>query len=237
VQLDPATGALINSIGSVGYAVNGLEYAGGKLYGSTSFNDSSFPMGLIEINPLTGAGTPIGAGFGLGDPVVAITSDSGGQIFGWYEPNDDDLAAISTVTGFAAVVGDSGLGTANLGLAFDGADNLFLVNGGGDTYSIDPVTGGAVSLYNLGATAHHGDFNPDDGLYYGIEGTAGFGSKNLVVASLTLGAGSVVDTLPTVDDLHAVTFVVPEPAGMAFGFGVAALGFAGLRRWSLRSRE
>lgn len=237
VQLNPVTGALIQNIGPVGYVVNGLEYAGGKLYGSTGITDPNFPAGLIEINPLTGAGTPIGTGFGLGGPVVAITSNSGGQLYGWLEPGSDDLAAISAVTGLASVVGDAGIGTGELGLAFDGANNLFLVNGGGGTHSINPVTGVATFRFDLFTTAHHGDFNPDDGLYYGIDAASGSATKNLVVASLTAGGGSVVTTIPTVDNLHTVTFVVPEPAGMALGFGFAALGFAGLRRWSFRNRE
>lgn len=48
VELNSATGALLQTIGSVGYAVNGLTYdvATGKLWGATSLNDPNF-MGLI----------------------------------------------------------------------------------------------------------------------------------------------------------------------------------------------
>ena len=59
VKLDPDTGALIQTIGSVGYTVNGLEWANGKLYASTSYNDANFlsaaqpqPNDRGEINAL-----------------------------------------------------------------------------------------------------------------------------------------------------------------------------------------
>ena len=236
LQIDPSTGLVLNTIGSVGYAVNGLEYAGGKLYGSTTANDPNFPSGLIEINPLTGAGTPIGTGFGSTDMVVvAITSNSSGTLYGWHEPNVDDLALIDPVTGLASWVGDSGLDTGALGLAFNGSGTLFLVNYDGPTYSVNPGTGAATFLYNLDTTAHHGDFNPDNGLYYGLRRFPDQGdSQELVVANL--GTGTVL-TLPTAD-LHAVTFVVvPEPGEVAMVFGIAALGFGGLRRWTLRGRK
>lgn len=235
VQIDAVTGALVQTIGSVGYAVNGLEYTSlGKLYGSTSAGDSLFPSGLIEIDPATGVGTPIGSGFNAGgyvdQTVVSLTSDSAGNLYGWWEGSVDSLAAISTVTGEATQVGSSGLGTGTLGLAVDGADNLFLVNYDGTTYAVDRLTGTASFLYDILQMAHHGDFNPEDGRYYGID-MNGSGPKNLVVADLTLGSGSVGTYIPTVDDLHTLTFVVvPEPAEAAVGVGLVILGFVLARR-------
>lgn len=231
VLINPADGSLVRTIGAVGYAVNGLEWnwADGKLYGSTSINDSLFPSGLIEIDPVTGAGRPIGSGFGVGGPVVCITSDSLGRLFGWIEPNDDDLALIDTSTGLATRVGESGLGTAMLGLAFDGSDNLFLVNDGGPVYSIDPTTGSSTYLYDI-VTAHHGDFNPSDGYYYGIADTWS-NPRTLVVADLTLTSGQVIRTSTSIDNLHAVTFApVPEPSHAALVVGLLVLGSAMLRR-------
>src|SRR6476620_6504512 len=60
VQIDPQTGALIRTIGPVGYTVNGLAWdctAGncksGTLYATTAVGDVSF-HGLITIDPNTG---------------------------------------------------------------------------------------------------------------------------------------------------------------------------------------
>ena len=60
VQLDPGTGALIKTIGPVGFVVNGLAWdsTSGKLYATTPVGDQHF-HGLITIDPRTGAGTPV----------------------------------------------------------------------------------------------------------------------------------------------------------------------------------
>ena len=57
VQLNPRTGALIRTIGPVGFTVNGLAWdrTSGKLYATTPPGDQVF-HGLITINPFTGAG-------------------------------------------------------------------------------------------------------------------------------------------------------------------------------------
>lgn len=231
VKLDPDTGALIQTIGSVGYTVNGLEWANGKLYASTSANDANFPSGLLEINTLTGQGTPIGTGFNAPDQaVVSITSNSSGQLYGWVEPSVDSLAIIDPVTDLATLLGDSDLSTWTLGLAFDANDNLFLVNGDGEVYSIDPANSAATYLYDLTTMAHHGDFNPLNGRYYGIT-SPWETTKSLIVADLGLSSGSVVATLPTVDNLHTITFaVVPEPAQATAIASLVLLGFVLLRR-------
>ncbi len=66
VELDPATGALVSTIGDVGYLVNGMTWdaSSGTLCATTSNNDATFPDGLITIDPMTAAGTPVGTGAG-----------------------------------------------------------------------------------------------------------------------------------------------------------------------------
>jgi hypothetical protein len=210
LELDPTTGAVISTIGPVGYVVNGMTWDAttGTLYASTGFNDPTF-RGLITIDVTTGAGTPIGAAnWGTGDIVTNITTDSLGNMFGWTE-SSDNLVSIDKVTGVATVVGASGIGTGRNGLSFDGADVLWMVNSGGLTYTVDTVTGAATFTSSLGVTAHHGDFESVTNLYYGLD-QAGIGTvPNVVVADLA--TNTIVTTLsPGVTDLHVLTFV-PGP--------------------------
>ena len=134
VELDPITGAVLNTIGNVGYTVNGMEYDpfSGKLYASTSVHDASY-NGLIEIDLVTGAGTPVGvSGWGLGvaEAVTNITLDASGQMYGWWDPYQDDLVSIDKTTGIATRVGESGIAdTRANGLDFDNTGTLFMVNG------------------------------------------------------------------------------------------------------------
>ena len=104
VTLDASSGALVTTIGAIGYLVNGLDYdpVSGKLYATTSWNDALFPSGLITIDPATGAGTPIGT-TGL-EVVLNVRADAAGNLFAWTE-DTDDLVTINPTTGLATVVG------------------------------------------------------------------------------------------------------------------------------------
>jgi len=208
VEIDPVTGGLLNTIGPVGYVVNGLTWdaSSGTLFATTSANDPTFGSGLITIDPLTGVGTPIGTGHGLGSGAsVTAASNSAGQVFSWWDPNEDDLLLYNTTTGLATRIGESSLSTGAHGLAFNPADVLYLVNSDSNVYTINTTTGATTLVGNLALSnfAHHGDFDPSTGLYFGIDQTS-TGPKNLVVADLS--AFSVVNTLPTVADLHTLTF-------------------------------
>lgn len=209
VELSPEDGSLLRTIGQVGYYVNGLEYDAvhHKLYGTTSTNDPVFPDGLIEIDRSTGAGTPVGAGAGM--MIMNPTVNAMGRMFAWTE-DSDDLVTVDTATGAATVVGDSGVSSYEHGLAFGANDNLVLVNGElGDIYAIDPVSGVGTYVSTIGQRAHHGDFHPVTGQYWGIDQTWAYvpgpgGARNLLVVDVA--AGTVTTTLPTRDDLHAITF-------------------------------
>jgi len=212
IELDPTTGSLVSTIGPVGYRVNGLAYdpTSGKLYGGTSLQDPSY-NGLIEIDMTTGAGTPVGVhGWGLAGGATAVTNitiNSAGDMFGWWDPEQDDLVSIDKSTGIATLVGDSGIYTSTYGLAFDNSDTLYLVNPYGDTYTVDTTTGVASNLGNVTGIqyAHHGDFDPETNLYYGISPTWNPRSIHII----DISALSVTSTLTTVDDLHTLAFV-PE---------------------------
>ncbi len=231
VVLDPETGATLSTIGEVGYAVNGLEQdpTTGKLYASTSGWDPNH-HGLIEIDPTSGAGTPIGdPGWGLtglSTVVNNITVDSEGQMFGWWEAienqlSQDNLVSIDKGSGVATLVGDSEVSEAFMhGLDFNDSDELYLVHFEGVVYTIDPQTGLATFVGNLGSTAHHGDFHPSSDLYYGISG-APRSEQALVVANLEdLTFEDPLDALD--DNIHTLTFYQPAllPSTLEISFDI-----------------
>ncbi len=184
ISTDDGTGTLI---GDVGYALSGMAYdpTTGKLYGTTSEGDSNFANGLIEIDIETGAGTPIGSGAGLMVNLPAI--DSVGNAFAWTEDHDA-LVTLDLAAGTATVVGNSGMGTARGGMAFDGNDVLYYLNGANSTlYTIDTTTGAGTLVgtftdlpLNL---AHHGSIDPETGEYWGLD-AAGTGARNLLIIDL-----------------------------------------------------
>jgi hypothetical protein len=229
VEIDPATGETLRTIGPVGYKVNGLEYDATtrKLYGSTSVNDPNY-NGLIEIDIDTGAGTAFGKhGWGLKGKtaVTNITVDSTGRMFGWWDWQVDDLVRIDKTTGIATRVGESNIQTAVNGLDFDNSDTLYMVNlqcrfvelcPPDNIYTVDLTTGAASSTGGIGTTAHHGDFDPSSNLnlYYGITDNR-FGSGALVVVDFSTTTLSVISTFGALDDnIHVITFIDQDPVAV-----------------------
>jgi hypothetical protein len=216
VELDPATGAVIQTIGPVGYVVNGMTWdpTTNTLFAGTGVTDPTF-NGLITIDVNTGAGTPIGAsswGFAGFGAVTNLTVDGAGNLWAWWE-GSDDLVSVDKVTGLATVIGDSFVGTAQNGLTFDAVGTLWMVNSGGTVYTVDTVTGLATFVTVVASTAHHGDIDPASGLYYGL-GSTGSGTNNLVVIDLT--TLTVVNTItPAIAGLHVLAFVDPVAGPVA----------------------
>ncbi len=132
VLLDPQTGALIKTIGPVGFTVNGLAWdpKSLKLYATTAAGDATF-HGLITINPFTGKGTPVNknvVNFGLGpgkSPIHSIAIDVFGHMVGWYDEfsspgvptGNDSYVRINQRTGVATEF-STGLDTSRNGLSF-----------------------------------------------------------------------------------------------------------------------
>lgn len=206
LEIDPATGALVQTIGNVGYLVNGMTWDAttSTLYATTSTNSVAHPNGLITINITTGAGTPVGTG--AGQMVNVPACNAAGVLYAWTEDHDD-LVLWNKAAGTATVVGESGVSTSEQGLAFDTSGVLYLVNDSdGDVYTINTTTGAGTSLGTLGVRAHHGSFHPTTNLYYGLDLTADYGAtRNLIVANVATQA--VVNTIPTLNNLHTLAFV------------------------------
>ena len=86
---------------------------------------------------------------------------------------------MENVTGVGEVVGDSGRSFSRPGLAFDANDKLFVVNRGGEFYQVDPETGAVGYRFDVDQTAHHGDFDPLTGNFFGVGNT--FSTTPLVI--------------------------------------------------------
>ncbi|MDP2106481.1 MAG: Ig-like domain-containing protein, partial [Desulfobulbaceae bacterium] len=201
VELNPATGSIIRTIGAIGYAVNGLEYnpTRGILYGTVSSNDPSAANSLIAIDMATGAGSIIGNP-GV-DTLVNLTCDSSGRLFAWSQDNSA-LFELDPDTGNGTLLNSTDIWPNTHGLAADANNNLYLVNGGGDVYLIDSQDGSSNYLFNIGQTAHHGDFDPDSGYYFGISDTSS--SASLVVVDMA--SQSVIASHNTGIAIHTLSF-------------------------------
>lgn len=143
--LSPTTGAIVSTIGPIGFAVTGLAVhpTTGVLYGATASRSPVAPGNLITINKTTGQGTVVGPFDIFGSSMADLTFTGDGTLYGWLAPGDDDLHTIDLTTGQATVVGDSGLSTFGSGLAANAANTIFFAGSGdsGELRTIDRTTG------------------------------------------------------------------------------------------------
>lgn len=230
VEIDPRTGALVRTIGPVGYTVNGLAWdmATDKLYATTAVGDVSF-HGLITIDPNTGQGTPVNpsvVNYGLdvtpgtlGSPVHSITIDSNGNAVGWYDEFGtgvtDTFVTFNKTTGIATEFDNTGLNTGQNGLAFAKHDLLWNIDSpkvvGGlvtqTAYLLNPANGQPLDERDVSppTPAALGDFDPVGNQYYGLKFTVFNPITFLVV--IDLKKGTVTTLGQTVDDLHVIAFV------------------------------
>lgn len=239
VEINPTTGALVRTIGPVGYGVNGLaDGRDGTLYATTRGTDPLCPRGLLRINTTTGAGTPIGCGTAAsGDRPALLASSASGQLYSWYEPGSDDLISWNKVSGtFSAPIGEAGLGTGSHTLAFDVAGTTLYLLEGSSLYTINPTTGASTSIGTIGGSTgspHHGQFNPANGLLYAPSCSDCTGRDLLSINVLTrVQVGSV----PLGAEVHALAFfgssappatALPVPVDNKWALAVVAVLLAG----------
>jgi hypothetical protein len=223
VQVDPRSGALVATIGPVGFTVNGLAWdvTSNKLYATTAVGDVVF-HGLITINPATGEGTPVDpnlVNFGLPpdpqfgeSPIHSITIDSAGNMVGWYNKFPppvgvtDTFVQIDKATGVATAFDNTGISTRTNGLAFAKHNFLWNINPG-TAFLLDPANGKPVATKTLSPPrpAALGDFDPVGNQYYGLNFVPGTPTAFLVVVDVK--KGSVITVGQTVDDLHTLAFI------------------------------
>jgi hypothetical protein len=230
--LDPATGNVLTTVGSIGFAVTGLAIhpKTGVLYGSTSRVSPNAPCFLITVDKTTGAGTRVGplnlATFqGTQQTLADLTFTSDGVLYG-LSSFDAQLYRVDLAAGAGTQIGSTGLPPIELGaaLAADGRDTIYISQFGdrGPLRTIDRNTGATtivamldapppgipgVSERTFGALA----FN-QAGTLYGVRKTPGTRPLTRPDASLvTIDplTGHITSVGPTVPNLDAIAFDSP----------------------------
>lgn len=188
--LDPESGDIVQDIGSINdvtnssinYPVTGLAFdpINGTLYGTTGgggrrkilSEGEERTQKLITIDPLTGSGTLIGtvtstvvdnenSNTTITHNMADIAFSASGSLYGWSEPNLDDLHLINKTTAVATSLGDSELETSGSGLEFANPSNFSQVERLAENVNFNA----SPSLYLTGTT-DEGDLdviNPFDG--------------------------------------------------------------------------
>jgi hypothetical protein len=210
LSLDPATGAVISSAGNTGAAIVGIaeDPTTGILYGVSSRDDPRAPGFLFTIDQVTGAATQIGD---LVPPATNLTEVSDitftpdGTLYGWQE-TAEDLVTIDKTTGLATVVGNSGLGTNQAGLAADTGGNLYLaVTNVQPLRSVDRTTGAVTPGATLQGTA---DFRTP---------SLAFSAQNALFAVQQNTTGEILGNLLTIDVPTGALSPRPEVVGQLDG--------------------
>lgn len=209
VELDPTTGELVRTIGTVGYGVNGLQYvaASATLFATTTDWDARFPRGLLSIDPATADATLIGTS--AGEIVAELAANHAGQLYTW----DVDWRGLARIdpTGVTTLGPRFALGGAwAFGLAADARDRLFLFNHDGEVMLVDWTTGVTSTAGHVATMAHHGDFHPTTGRYWGL--TSQSNPRAFLIANVDAVGATTLDpvtatTVRAPNDVHAITFV------------------------------
>jgi hypothetical protein len=248
VTLNIGTGAVATDIGplvdSAGhhYGLTGLAFQPGTgvLFGSTTSLSPTAPASLVIVNPNTARVTVVGPFNQFGATMSDITF-RGGQLYG-NSGASGEFYSINTKTGAATDIGPTGVGvTFGGGLAANSHGIIFgsPQPGPGDLFTYNPLTGHATDVATLTGAPLSGAINAlsfDAGdVLFGINNSQGgpFSQTHLIrIGPVT---GQITDIGPSLSNLDALAFLVPEPASLTL-FGIGAVGLLGYA-WRKRKQE
>lgn len=153
-ELDPATGAVIQTIGNSGvvspHHITSLacQPTTGKFFGYVNEYVAYNEGQLATIDLATGLATVLSTSSPVHVP--DMTFDPDGTLYGWTEGGTwfDDLIKFDTSTGAVTQVGDALVSTARTGLASDSNGKLYM-KAAAELYTVDKVTGVATPLITL----------------------------------------------------------------------------------------
>jgi hypothetical protein len=251
--LDPATGAIVSTVGPIvgpgdarHFAVTGLAIhpLTGVLYGSTGQKSPRDPHSLITVDPTTGQGTLVGSYGILAQTSADLTFTSDGTLYGWLEPAADCLHRINLTTGHATPVGACPrVGTFGSGLAASASNRIYLAGRGdnGELMSIDRFTGEATTVATLTGSTEDSvaalAFNSAGVLFGVVLDEGATRTASLVTINKTTGHLTVVG--PTVPNLDAIVFTAssrPVPTLSEFVFIIMAAMLGGMALLTLHRR-
>ncbi|MEO8044493.1 MAG: hypothetical protein ABI674_06265 [Spartobacteria bacterium] len=213
--VDPATGAILTTVGPLrdaaggAYGITGLKYhpATGIVYGATGPASPTNPNYLVMVDPETALVTPIGA---LGSILTDIAIDPRTGIIYALSEFDQDFYTINPLTGQAVRIGSTGIDLIKQGgLAADRRGSLFGVTSF-SFYRFSYNTGRAtlVGPTGLGNLVKAADFSPSN-VMYGLEGGGGSDNRHLrwlITFDVTTGRGTRVGQV-TANDLGSLAFI------------------------------
>ncbi|HEY3662036.1 MAG TPA: dockerin type I domain-containing protein [Chthoniobacterales bacterium] len=232
--IDPATGAVLTTVGNLNdaagnnYDIAGLCYdpLNGIFYAATGGKSVSFPSSLITIDRNTALVTPIGP-FGAVLTDIAVDPTTG-VMYGVSGFNQK-FYTVDLQTGVATQTGSTGLGFQNGGgLAADSTGALYGVDNF-SFYSYDKTTGAArlVGLTLLPNLVRAADFDSNNA-FYGVEGGGGADNTHLrflVTIDLTTGLGRLLGPI-IIEDLDGLAFL-PVPLQLSGILSEVSHGSAG----------
>ena len=213
--VDPATGAVLTTVGPLHdaannpYGLTGLKYDPftGILYGVTSGQSPTNPSYLAIVDPTTALVTPIGPnGVVLTDIAIDPTTEVMYGISGFNQK----FYIVNTATGLATQTGSTGIGFANGGgFAADMTGALFGISNF-SFYSFNKTSGAATLLgpTNLQNLVKAADFSPSN-VFYGLEGGGGIDNLHLRwldTCDVTTGNCTRVGQI-NANDLDALAFI------------------------------
>ena len=205
--LNPANGAVVTTVGSIGFSVTGLAIhpITGIMYGSTGRESGPSLASLITINKTTGAGTLIGAFNVGGDTMADLTFTPDGTLYGWNEPSVGGLNTVNLATGQATLVGNAGIvGSSGSGLAANASGTLFYAGSrdGGPLRTVDRVTGAPTTVATLTGIEN----TPINALAFSPANVLFASTKSRNLLSINTGTGAVSVLGATVFDIDAIVF-------------------------------
>jgi len=228
--LDPATGAVLTTVGNLidatgnHYGMTGLKYDSTQtpaiFYGATTTSSPTNPNYLVIVDPATALVTPIGP-FGVGGYITDLAIDPTTGIMYGVSGNNQKFYTINTATGQAVQTGSTGIAFQSGGaLAADRTGALFGItttplSAPTSFYSYDKTTGMAtlIGLTGLGNFVLGADFSPSN-VFYGMEGNGGIDNVHLrwlVTCDVTTGnctrVGQIQIGVTPVHDLDALAFI------------------------------
>jgi hypothetical protein len=221
--IDPATGAVLTTVGPLHdsannlYGLTSLKYhpTSGIVYAATSGQSPTHPSYLATLDPATALVTPIGP---FGDMAVTdlAIDPTTWTVYG-ISGFDQKFYTINTSTGQAVQTGQTGIGSANGGGfasnmtgALFGFSNLTFYSFNNTTGAATPI--GGTGLGNLVKAADF-DPNPSHNVLYALEGGGGvdnFRLRWLDTCNVTTGTCTRVGQITNgtiAQDLDALGFI------------------------------